>query len=187
MTTTLQHFFELFQVTAQDQPTPSSIEIPHGWTIVIYHPSSKRYFDRLLLNGLTAGGPGQKGDKHVTSRPRILSNAMQYLIRKVGNHRSFLTFMTNGTDTIHGIDLVKAQDMGIKIYQTFSNAVVHVWRRSSRMCCKRRWTRTMQYRTTHPTFGTPFVFIYLQLHDAPRSFQIICCAAIFSSILLVER
>ena len=32
----------------------------------------------------------------IPSRPRILSKARQYLITKVGNHRSFLTFITSG-------------------------------------------------------------------------------------------
>ena len=32
---------------------------------------------------------GKDADKHVISQPRILSNARQYLIRKVWSHRSF--------------------------------------------------------------------------------------------------
>ena len=43
---------------------------------------------------------GTNADKHVTSPPDILRKSRRYLIRKVGNHRSFLTFITSGTPTL---------------------------------------------------------------------------------------
>ena len=36
------------------------IEIPNGWTNAIYHSSAQKYLDKLLLNGLIAGGTGRK-------------------------------------------------------------------------------------------------------------------------------
>ena len=40
------------------------------------------------------------------------------------------------TNTTCAVDLVKAQDMGPQVYNTFSHVVVHFWRYSSRMSCK---------------------------------------------------
>ena len=70
----------------------------------------------------------KKADKHVVSQPRILRKAKQYLIRQVGNHRPFVPYVHHkwDADMIYELGLVRAQDMGLKLYQTFSSAVVHV-------------------------------------------------------------
>ena len=45
------------------------IGIPHGWSNVIYH-SSSQHPEKILLNGLIAGGIDRKeGRQDVTSRP----------------------------------------------------------------------------------------------------------------------
>ena len=47
------------------------IEIPHGWTNVIYHSRSQQYFDTILLTGLIAVGMGRKEGKHTFSAPHL--------------------------------------------------------------------------------------------------------------------
>ena len=76
----------------------NTIEIPHGWTSVTYQSSSQQYLNKILLDGLKEQA-GKKADKHVILRQRIASKAKHNLIRTVGNHRSFLTFITSGTPT----------------------------------------------------------------------------------------
>ena len=39
------------------------VEVPHGWTNVMYHSSSKQYFANMLLHGLTAGGIRRNEDR----------------------------------------------------------------------------------------------------------------------------
>ena len=86
---------------ARSEFSKQTIETPHGWTIVTGHSCSHQYLDNILLNGLIAGGMGRKESQTriFTSRPRVSSEAKLYLIRKVGNHRSFLTFITSGIPT----------------------------------------------------------------------------------------
>ena len=56
---------------------------------------------------------GQKADKHVTCRRRILRRAKEYGRTKVGNHRSLRMLITSGIPTrFMTLDLVRAQDMG---------------------------------------------------------------------------
>ena len=55
------------------------IEIPRGWTNVIYDSCSEQYID---TNSVECRG--KKENTHVTSQARILSRARQYLIGKVG-------------------------------------------------------------------------------------------------------
>ena len=73
----------------------------------------------MLLNGPNVG---KKADDHVTSQPR--NKAQWHLIRTVGSHRSLFTFSIP-TQFVCEIDLVKAQDMDLTFYHTFSNAVVY--------------------------------------------------------------
>ena len=61
VTTALQHTFVLFEVSAQDPIAKpeffkNMIGILHGWTNLIDHSCSPRYFDTILLTGLIAGG-----------------------------------------------------------------------------------------------------------------------------------
>ena len=66
-------------------------------------------------------------DKHVTSRPRILRQARQHLIRKVGQHQ-IASYVHHKwyTETVYETHFVKTQDMCLKFYQAFSYAVVHL-------------------------------------------------------------
>ena len=70
---------------------------------------------------------GSDADKHVTSRPRIRKKARRYPVGKVGSHSSFLTITTREVATSF-VKLIwsKAQEIGVKPYQTFSYAVVHI-------------------------------------------------------------
>ena len=67
------------------------IEVPHGWTTVIYHSSSPQYLDKFLLTGLIAGAMGRKEGRQAcyvsAAHPR---KSLQHLITKVGHHGSFL-------------------------------------------------------------------------------------------------
>ena len=110
------------------------IEIPHEWTYVIYHSSSQQSFDNILLNGVIAGG--KKAYNHVTSRPRIIKKAKQYLIRQVDSHRYFFTFVTSGLPTPF-MKLIWS-----KHKRRVQNTTHSYRRRSSRMQCKSRWTRS---------------------------------------------
>ena len=77
---------------------------------------------------LIAGGEqaGSDADKHEISHPRSRKNTQRYPIGKVGSDSSFLcAYQKWHTDTVHEIDMVKAQKMGLKIVPTFSYAVVH--------------------------------------------------------------
>ena len=46
--------------TANPEFFNNVIELPHGWTNVIYHSSYQHGLDKMLLNGMTAGGMGWK-------------------------------------------------------------------------------------------------------------------------------
>ena len=103
--------------------------IPHGWTNVLCHSSSPAVVGQKSAewSDLQEEWAEKKAESHVTSQPRIRSKARRYLIRKVGNHRQLVLYVHHKwqTDTIYETNLLKAQDMCLKAYQTFSYAVVH--------------------------------------------------------------
>ena len=101
------------------------IEVPHGWTNVMNHPRPQQYLDNFYewSGCMQEEQAAKNADQHIVSEPRILRKAEEYLITTSGNYRSFFTFIT--TDTVYDIDLVSAQDLGLKFYQPFSYAVVH--------------------------------------------------------------
>ena len=90
-------------------PVPSSTLTKFCWLVCLQHEQA-----------------GKKADKHVTSRPRILNKAKQYVIRKVGNHRPFSTFITSGMRT-QFLKLIwsKHKTWGLKFNHTVSDAVDH--------------------------------------------------------------
>ena len=90
------------------------IEIPQGWTNVIYHSIFEQFFDTSLSNDLIARGTaGKKSETHVTAQPCIRKEAEWYVLGNVESHSSFFTFhRTWHFETLCETYLVKAQKMG---------------------------------------------------------------------------
>ena len=100
------------------------IEKPHELTNVMYLSSSQLHVDANLLNGLIAEGTGRKESSYFSAAHSQQAKAVPdqkkwqpQLVPHVPHNWH--------TDTVYDIDLGKAQDMGLKSYQTLSNAVVH--------------------------------------------------------------
>ena len=103
------------------------IEIPHGWTYVIYHSSSQQYFEKIMLRGLFAGGTGREEGRQAC----YCSAAHSQQNKSVPDQKSWQPQIVLNvhhkwhTDTVYETDLFTAQDMGLIFLQTFSYAVVH--------------------------------------------------------------
>ena len=111
-------------------------EIPHGCTNVIYQSSSRQH-------GLIAGGIGRIDGRQAC----YLSDAHPQQSNEVFDQKNWKPQIVPNdhhkwqSDTTYEIDLVKAQEMELKLYHTFSYAVVHVRDMPADMYRKSRWTR----------------------------------------------
>ena len=105
------------------------VEIPHGWTNIINHSSSQQFVDKLLSNGLFTGGTGRQKGRQACylSAAHPQERVRRYPIKKVGSHNSSPTFTTSGIPMqfMKLTDVVKANNTGLKFYQTLSYVVVH--------------------------------------------------------------
>ena len=93
------------------------IDTPLGWTNAIFQSCSQQYLDKILLNGLIAGGKGRHmlllGRASSTKRSRTCSEKL------AGTDRSLQSSQVGHrwhTHTAYEIDLVKAQEIGVYIY-----------------------------------------------------------------------
>ena len=102
------------------------IQFSHGWTNVIYHSSSQQYLAQILLTDLIVRGMNRKAGRQAC----YFSAAHPQQSRAVPSQRSWKPQIVLHvqhkwhTDTFYEIDLVKAQELGLQFYQTFSCAVV---------------------------------------------------------------
>ena len=119
----VQPTFEPVTVTAQDQlPVPQQ--------------------NGVEWSACSRNRAGKKADRHVTSRPRILNEAKQFLIGKVGSHSSFLTFTKSGRPTRY-MKLIWPKH---KIIQS---------------CCCSCWRRTKEHQKSHhPHRQSKKIFVY---------------------------
>ena len=104
------------------------IEIPHGCTNVIYHPSCQQYIDKIVFIGLIAGGTGRKEGGQAC----YFSAAHPQQYKAVPDQKSWDSQLVPCvhhkwlTDTVYEMALVKTQEMGLTFYHTFSCVVVLV-------------------------------------------------------------
>ena len=103
------------------------IEIPHRWKKVIHHSSSQQHLDKILLNALSARGTGRKAG----TQSCYLSAAHPQQSKAVPDQKSWQQQLVPHVhhkwhiDKVYDIDFLKAQEIGLKLYKTFSCAVVH--------------------------------------------------------------
>ena len=96
MTTALHYLFVLFKVICP-RPTASTvfsrnmIEISHGQTNEIHHPSSLQHLETILLNGLMAGGIGRREGRLVTFQSSEIVFGKRTEDGKIFHHTFFLS------------------------------------------------------------------------------------------------
>ena len=94
---------------------------------VVYHSFSQQYLAKTTLNGLIAGGTGRKEGRQACCFPAAHPQESKGAPDRRSWEPQFVPYEHHKwhTNTIYGIDLVKAQEMGLKCFQSFSYAVVH--------------------------------------------------------------
>ena len=125
-------------------PTPLALQpttLSDGSTVI---QVSQQFFDKLLLNGLTAAGTGRKEGRqacyfsaaHLQKSKAVLEQkSWQPQVVPCVHHKWH-------TAIIFEIDLVKSTRDGSKMLSSIQSCCCSNRRRSSSMCCKSRWTRS---------------------------------------------
>ena len=109
----------------------------------MYHSSSQQHFDRIILNGLIAGGIGGKEVRQVcyfTAAHLQQSEAVSD--QKVGSHCSFLTFITSGILTRFMTSIPSQHKTWVKNSIKHSVMLLFTSETFQQMCCQCPWARS---------------------------------------------
>ena len=103
------------------------IETPQGRTHAIYHSSSQQYLDKMLLNGLIAGGMGRIDGRQACYFSAALSRESKAVPGQKSCEPLLVPYVDHKwhTHTVYATDLVKALEMGQTVYRTSSYAALH--------------------------------------------------------------